>query len=77
MPMKFSVDSIEYFAEKFTNTPSLSYESLGYLSSQISEVISQLLQVDQFVDERCSRCYFFVGCIQNSTKMSSKMFDYR
>ncbi len=43
--IQFSLESIEYFAEKLNNCQLLSHESLVYLTLQISEVISNLLQV--------------------------------
>ncbi len=45
MSIQFSVESIEYLAEKLNNCQSLSHESLAYLTLQISGLISNLLQV--------------------------------
>jgi hypothetical protein len=45
MSIQFSIESIEYLAEKLNNCQSLSDESLSYLTLQISGLISNLLQV--------------------------------
>lgn len=45
MSTKFSLESIEYLTEKLNNSQYLSDESLVYLTLQISELISNLLQV--------------------------------
>jgi hypothetical protein len=45
MSIQFSVESIEYLAEKLSNCPSLSNESLDYLTVQTSGFVSNLLQV--------------------------------
>ncbi len=45
MSIQFSLESIEYLAEKLNNCQSLSHESLSYLTLQVSELISNLLQV--------------------------------
>ena len=45
MPVQFSVESIDYLADKFNNCGSLSDESLSYLTRQATSLISILLQV--------------------------------
>ena len=47
MKTEFSIDSIEYLAEKFGQCRSLSDESLKYLTNQISAIVFKLLQVDR------------------------------
>ena len=45
MSIQFSVDSIEYLAEKLNDCRFLSDESLAYLTLQTSGFISNILQV--------------------------------
>ncbi len=45
MSIQFSIESVEYLAEKLSDCRSLSYESLAYLTLQTSGLISTLLQV--------------------------------
>lgn len=43
--VRFSVDSIEYFAEKSCQCRDLSDESLSYMTEQISQIIFNVLEV--------------------------------
>lgn len=45
MTIQFSLESVEYLAEKVNQCYSLPDEALGYLVTRISELISDLLQV--------------------------------
>ncbi|UJR36735.1 hypothetical protein I4U23_029450 [Adineta vaga] len=55
MPVQFSIESIEYLAEKFNNCGSLCDESLAYLTRQTSTLISDLLQDACKVLRKCHR----------------------
>jgi hypothetical protein len=64
MCIQFSIESIEYLAEKFNNCQSLSHESLAYLTLQISELISNLLQVIIEINQSNFFCMQFdLGCV--------------
>lgn len=47
MSVQFCLESVEYLAEKLNQCHSLPDDALAYLVTQISEVISNLLQVNQ------------------------------
>ncbi|CAF0807880.1 unnamed protein product [Adineta ricciae] len=55
MPVQFSVESIDYLADKFNNCGSLSDESLSYLTRQVTSLISILLQDACKVLRKCRR----------------------
>ena len=47
MAAQFSVDSMDYLADKWNRCPDLSDESLAYLTSQTSGLIVDLLQASE------------------------------